>query len=90
LQVSPDPVRIATEAALWGAVAGHGFLHEAVIVSDAAGQFNVGQHSLCWIHAERLVHKLETFTDRQRVAQQLVRGLIWWYYAKAVQRWRLE
>jgi hypothetical protein len=29
----PDPVRVATEGALWGAIADHGFLHEAVIVS---------------------------------------------------------
>jgi hypothetical protein len=79
LQVSPDPVRVATEGALWGAIAAHGFLHEAVIVSDDAGQFNVGTHALCWIHAERLVHKLETFTDPQRAAQQHVRGLIWWF-----------
>ena len=50
-------------------------------VSDDAGQFNVGTHALCWIHAERLVHKLETFTDQQHAAQQLVRGLIWWFYA---------
>src|ERR1700751_2363629 len=34
-----------------------------------------------WIHAERLVHKLETFTDQQRVAQQCVRALIWQLYA---------
>jgi transposase IS66 family protein len=34
-----------------------------------------------WIHAERLVHKLETFTDQQRVSQQHVRGLMWWFYA---------
>jgi len=81
LQVTPDPTRVATEGALWGAIAAHGFLNEAVIVSDDAGQFNVGEHALCWIHAERLVHKLETFTDRQRAAQQLVRGLIWWFYA---------
>jgi hypothetical protein len=77
----PDPVRVATEGALWGAIAEHGFLHEAVIASDDAGQFNVGTHALCWVHAERLVHKLETFTDQQRAAQQLVRGLIWWFYA---------
>jgi hypothetical protein len=77
----PDPVRVATEGALWGAIAAHGFLHEAVIVSDDAGQFNVGTHALCWVHAERLVHKLETFTDQQRAAQQHVRGLIWWYYS---------
>ncbi|CAH2605847.1 conserved protein of unknown function (plasmid) [Rhodovastum atsumiense] len=81
LQVTPDPVRVATEGALRGAIAAHGFLNEAVIVSDDAGQFNVGQHALCWIHAERLVHKLETFTDQQRAAQQIVRSLIWWYYA---------
>jgi len=81
LEVTPEPVRVATEGALWGAVAEHGFLNEAVIVSDDAGQFNVGDHALCWIHAERLVHKLETFTDQQRAAQQRVRGLIGWFYA---------
>jgi len=40
-------VRVATEGALWGAVNAHGFLCEAVVVSDDAGQFNVGQHALC-------------------------------------------
>jgi hypothetical protein len=80
-QVTTDPVRIATEGALWGSVAAHVFLCDAVVVSDDAGQFNVGEHALCWIHAERLVHKLETFTDAQRAAQQHVRGLIWWFYA---------
>ena len=59
LEVTPDPVRVATEGALWGAVSAHGFLCDAVVVSDDAGQFDVGTHALCWIHAERLVHKLE-------------------------------
>ena len=81
LQVTPDPVCIATEGALWGAVTAHGFLCEAVIVSDDAGQFAVGQHALCWVHAERLVHKLDTFTDLHRAAQQRIRDLIWWFYA---------
>jgi hypothetical protein len=81
LPVTPDPVRVASEGALWGAVTAHGFLCEAVVLSDDAGQFNVGQHALCWIHAERLVHKLETVTDQQRAAQQYVRELIWWFYA---------
>jgi hypothetical protein len=52
-----------------------------VVLSDDAGQFAVGAHALCWVHAERLVHKLETFTDQHRAAQQRVRGLIWDYYA---------
>ena len=81
LQVTPDPVSIATEGALWGAVTEHGFLREAVIVSDDAGQFNIGQHALCWVHAERLVHKLDAFTDLHRAAQQRIRALIWWFYA---------
>jgi Transposase IS66 family len=76
-----DPVCIATEGALWGAVTAHGLLHNAVIVSDDAGQFAVGQHALCWVHAERLVHKLDTFTDLHRAAQERMRALIWWFYA---------
>ena len=81
LSVTPNPVQIATEGALWGSVQSHDFLREAVIVSDDAGQFAVGQHALCWVHAERLVHKLDTFTDHQRAAQQHVRSLIWQFYA---------
>jgi hypothetical protein len=76
LTVSPDPVRIATEGALWGAIKAHGFLPDTVIVSDDAGQFMVGRHALCWVHAERLVHKLDAFTDEQRAAQQHMRCLI--------------
>jgi hypothetical protein len=88
LKVSPDPVRIATEGALWGAIKAHGLLPGTVIVSDDAGQFLVGCHALCWVHAERLVHKLDTFTDHQRRAQQHLRALIWWFYRdlKAYQR----
>jgi hypothetical protein len=81
VQVTPDPMCIATEGALWGAVTAHGFLHDATIVSDDAGQFAVGRHALCWVHAERLVHKLDTFTDLHRLAQEHMRELIWWFYA---------
>ena len=47
LEVTPDPVRVATEGALWGAVSFHGFLCDAVVVSDDAGQFDIGTHALC-------------------------------------------
>jgi Transposase IS66 family len=80
LKVNPDPILVATEGALWGGVKAHGFLPNTVIVSDDAGQFNVGRHGLCWVHAERLVHKLDTFTDEQRVAQRRTRALIWRFY----------
>jgi hypothetical protein len=81
LAVIQDPVTIATEGALWGSIQAHGFLQDAVVLSDDAGQFVVGQHALCWVHAERLVHKLDTFTDPQRAAQQRMRKLIWNFYA---------
>ena len=80
LEVNPDPVMVATEGALWGSVKAHGFLPDTVIVSDDAGQFSVGPHGLCWVHAERLVHKLDAFTDEQREAQRRMRALIWRFY----------
>jgi Transposase IS66 family len=88
LAVTPEPVRIATEGALWGTIQAHGLLPRTVIVSDDAGQFRLGEHALCWVHAERLVHKLVPATDQQRRAVDLTRTLIWWLYAdlKAWQR----
>ena len=81
LAVTPDPVQVATEGALWGAICHHGLLPGAVIVSDGAGQFRVGLHALCWVHAERLVHKLVPATPEQRRAVEVTRTLIWWFYA---------
>jgi hypothetical protein len=81
LAVIQDPVLIATEGAQWGSIHAHGFLQDAVVLSDDAGQFDIGQHALCWVHAERLVHKLDTFTDLHRAAQQRIRKLIWNFYA---------
>jgi Transposase IS66 family len=81
LAVIQDPVQIATEGAVWGSIHAHGFLRDAVLLSDDAGQFAIGKHALCWVHAERLVHKLDTFTDLHRAAQQRIRKLIWNFYA---------
>jgi hypothetical protein len=89
LKVTPDPVRLATEGALWGAIRARGLLPETVIVSDDAGQFRVGGHALCWVHAERPVHKLVPATEEQRRAVELTRTLIWWFYAD-LKAWRRE
>jgi hypothetical protein len=51
------------------------------ILSDDAGQFDVGRHALCWVYAERLVHKLDTFCERQRRAKERNQARIWWLYA---------
>src|SRR6266478_7865608 len=68
LKVAPDPVLIASEGAPWGAIRHQGLLQDTVIVSDDAGQFRVGVHALCWVHAERLVHKMLPANDKQRNA----------------------
>ncbi len=57
LTMAPNPVQIATEGAIWGSIHAHEFLRDGVVLSDDAGQFAVGRHALCWVHAERLVHK---------------------------------
>jgi len=88
LTVAPDPVQIASEGALWGAIRHHGLLRDAVIVSDDAGQFRVGEHALCWVHAERLVHKLVPANDRQRNAVEVARRMIWWFY-RALKEYKL-
>jgi len=89
LALIQDPVRIATEGALWGSVKAHGFLPQTVIVSDDAGQFDVGRHALCWVYAERLVHKLDTFTGLHQAAQSHMRGLIWPFY-RALKAYRSD
>src|SRR4051812_20383873 len=71
-------VRLASEAAVAGSL--DHLLQDTVIVSDGAGQFDVFRHGLCWIHAERLIHRLVPVTEAQRAAVALVRHLIWWLY----------
>ena len=80
LEVTPDPLKIATQGAMWDAIRRHGLLDGTVVVPDDAGQFLVGIHALCWVHAERLVHKLLPVTEAQRRAVDLVRQLIWRFY----------
>ncbi len=80
-RVHTEAVKIATEGALWGSVTDHGLLTGAVIISDGAGQFNVGLHARCWVHAERLIHSLVGFTEAQRAALERIRARVWWFYA---------
>ena len=80
LKAHPDPVRVASEGALWGNIKERGLLRNTVILSDGAGQFNVGIHAMCWVHAERLAHKLNTFTPDQLAAKEDIRSRIWALY----------
>ncbi|MFK3781802.1 transposase [Agrobacterium sp. NPDC089420] len=75
-----ETLRPFAEAGIWGAIRHHGLVGNAVIVSDDAGQFRVGTHALCWVHAERLLHKLMPATPRQVKHVETLRELIWLFY----------
>jgi hypothetical protein len=75
-----DIIRPFAEAGIWGSIRHHGLVGNAVIVSDDAGQFRVGTHALCWVHAERLLHKLMPATPRQVKHVETLRKLIWLFY----------
>src|SRR3954471_9395413 len=86
---TPPAATIATEGALWGAIRHHGLLSHTVIVSDDAGQFRLGTHALCWVHAERLVHQLIPATRGQARAIEMTRQLIWWFY-RDLKAWKRD
>ena len=73
--------RRVTEAAMVGAIVARGLLSDTVIVSDDAGQFDVFQHALCWIHTERHLRRIVCVTDEQQRQVALQRQLVWWFYA---------
>jgi hypothetical protein len=73
--------RRVTEAAMVGAIVARGLLIDTVIVSDDAGQFDVFQHALCWIHAERHLRRIICVTDEQHRLVCVQRQLVWWFYA---------
>lgn len=72
--------RIATEATLLGSILHHGRCDDLVILSDGAGQFDILTHALCWVHTERLIHKLIPLNDAHRQDIARVRGEIWNLY----------
>jgi len=80
-EVPVDPAQLATEGALWGSIVEQGLLDGTVIVSDGAGQFRVGEHALCWVHAERLIHALIPFCPEHAKAKEGIRRRIWRFYA---------
>lgn len=72
--------RIVTEGALIGGLLAQGIPADFGIVSDDAGQFNVFDHALCWIHAERGINRLLPMNDDQAQAVEHVRGQVWSIY----------
>ena len=58
----------------------HGLRPDMEIVSDAAGQFDILVHALCWIHEERHYRKFIALTDEERVLMNGIRDMIWDLY----------
>ncbi|MBA3011809.1 MAG: transposase [Desulfobacula sp.] len=73
-------LRIAIEGGLIGNLIHHGYNKNMAIVSDDAGQFNIFLHALCWVHAERTIHKLVGFTPKHTALQEKTRSDIWGLY----------
>ena len=73
-------IKIATEGALIGSLLHHGLPKSLVIVSDDAGQFNILNHALCWIHAERTLNKLIAPNEERRKILEDVRKQVWDFY----------
>jgi hypothetical protein len=80
MRTNPNPTMITTEGALWGSIIDHDFLDGTIVLSDDAGQFNISDHALCWVHAERLIYKLNAFCDKDRDAKEQVRAAVWELY----------
>ncbi len=57
-----------------GGLLEQGIATDLGIVSDDAGQFNIFDHALCWIHMERLIHRLIPFNDKQKEAVDWARA----------------
>lgn len=77
----PRHRQIATEGALVGNILSRGFFVDLTIMSDDAGQFNIFQHALCWIHAERKINELIPLHDAHAKDIGDIRSLFWSIYA---------
>ncbi len=81
--------KIVTEGALIGGLLAQGVSPDLVIMSDDAGQFNIFDHVLCWIHAERIINRLIPLNDDHQKAVNWVREQIWLLYAD-IKRYKLN
>lgn len=76
----PLEVRIATEGALLGHLISQGVPKDLAILSDDAGQFNVFDHFLCWIHEERHLKEVIPYNEQNRREVETVLDRFWNLY----------
>ena len=68
--------RIASEGALWGGLTEAKALDGTVILSDGASISRSAGTARCWVHMERRIGALDSFTEPQRRAKARARLLI--------------
>lgn len=74
--------QIATEGALMGCLLSRKRFNKRLkIVSDDAGQFDLFEHGLCWIHAERKINELIPLHEGHAEDIKRIRSLFWEIYA---------
>jgi hypothetical protein len=81
--------RIVTEGALMGGLLAQGIPVTLSIVSDDAGQFNVFDHALCWVHAERAINRLIPLNAEHVQAVDDIREQLWQIY-RDLKAYKLE
>ena len=79
---TPKNIRTVTEAALIGGLTTQGIPVDLSIISDGAKQFNIFDHAMCWVHAERTVNRLIPVNDENKVLVKKSREEIWNLYQK--------
>ena len=81
LNISKDyEVRVATEAALLAGLLAQGVPRDLGILSDDAGQFNILDHALCWIHEERHLKEIRPLTEQNRKETEFILDRFWRLY----------
>ena len=80
--ITPKNIKIVTEASLIGGLITQGISANLSIISDGAGQFNIFDHAMCWVHAERTVNRLIPINDENKILVKDTREAIWNLYQK--------
>jgi hypothetical protein len=73
-------VRVASEGALLAGLLAEGVPKNLGILSDDAGQFNILEHALCWIHEERHLKAIVPFNEQNRQEIESILDRFWNLY----------
>lgn len=72
--------RLLIESFLLAVIIEQGISEKLVLLSDGARQFDLFNHAMCWIHAERAFKKLIPNDDQERLEINTIRDHIWTFY----------